>query len=94
MRKQTVLVLFCLFLSAMLEAQEPKSATSPTQNSIPSPRDKTQNSTRAVVIGISDYLEPLISDLKYADRDAAAFADWLRSPAGLALPDSNIRLLR
>jgi Caspase domain/Tetratricopeptide repeat len=50
-------------------------------------------STRAVVIGISDYREPLIPDLRFADRDARAFADWLRSAEGLALPDSSIRLL-
>ncbi len=52
------------------------------------------STTRAVVIGISDYREPLIPDLRFADRDAQAFADWLRSAkGGLALPDSSIRLL-
>jgi len=49
--------------------------------------------TRAVVIGISDYREPLIPDLRFADRDAEAFAHWLRDPEGCALPDSSIRLL-
>jgi len=49
--------------------------------------------TRAVVIGISDYREPLIPDLRFADRDAEAFANWLRSSEGCALPDSSIRLL-
>ncbi len=53
----------------------------------------TAQNTRAVVIGISDYREPLIPDLRYADRDAKAFADWLRAPQGLGLPDSSIRLL-
>ncbi len=52
-----------------------------------------ESTTRAVVIGISDYREPLIPDLRYADRDAKAFADWLRAPQGLGLPDSSIRLL-
>ncbi|MCC6753390.1 MAG: caspase family protein [Saprospiraceae bacterium] len=50
-------------------------------------------STYAVVIGISNYRDPLIPDLKYADRDAEAFANWLRSPAGYSLPDSSIRFL-
>lgn len=49
--------------------------------------------TYAVVIGISDYQDPGIPDLKYADRDARAFAHWLRSPEGCNLPDSNIVLL-
>ncbi len=55
--------------------------------------DLDGTTTRAVVIGISDYREPLIPDLRFADRDAQAFADWLRSPQGLALPDSSIRFL-
>ncbi len=37
--------------------------------------------TRAVV-GISDYQDPGIPDLRYADRDAEAFANYLCSPAG------------
>ncbi len=38
--------------------------------------------THAVVIGISDYQDPDIPDLRFADRDAEAFAHYLRSPAG------------
>ena len=49
--------------------------------------------TRAVVVGISDYQDPGIPDLRFADRDAEAFATWLRSPAGGAVPEENIRLL-
>ncbi|MFN0036014.1 MAG: caspase family protein, partial [Saprospiraceae bacterium] len=48
---------------------------------------------RAVVIGISDYQSPQIPDLRFADRDAMAFADWLKSPAGGSVPEDNIRLL-
>ncbi len=48
--------------------------------------------TRAVIIGISDYQEPLIPDLKYADQDAKAFAEWLRTPAGGNVPDEYIFL--
>lgn len=47
--------------------------------------------TRAVVVGISDYLE--VDDLSYAHRDAEAFADYLRSPAGGSVPEENISLL-
>ena len=49
--------------------------------------------TRAVVVGISDYQAPAIPDLQFADRDANAFADWLRSPAGGGVPEANITLL-
>jgi len=49
--------------------------------------------TRAVIIGISDYEDPAITDLQYAHKDAEAFAEWLQSPAGGALPQDNIRVL-
>ena len=48
--------------------------------------------TRAVVVGISKYLTPEITDLKYADKDAIAFANWLKSPAGGSVPEQNIQL--
>ena len=49
-------------------------------------------STYAVVIGISNYQDPLIPDLKYAHKDAEAFANWLLSPAGGSIPPENILL--
>lgn len=49
----------------------------------------------AVVIGISEYEDPEIPDLEFADDDAQAFYDFLRSDrAGLGgIPEENIRLL-
>ncbi|HEX6589979.1 MAG TPA: caspase family protein [Longimicrobiales bacterium] len=47
----------------------------------------------AVIIGISDYADDRISDLDFADDDALAMAEFLRSPAGGAVPESNMRLL-
>lgn len=44
--------------------------------------DSMFRQTYAVVVGISDYQDPEIPDLKYADRDAEAFANYLRE-AGL-----------
>jgi protein O-mannosyl-transferase len=49
--------------------------------------------TRAVVIGISDYQDPAIPDLRFADRDAEAFANFLRSPAGGSLDGDHLKLL-
>ncbi|MBL7775112.1 MAG: caspase family protein, partial [Saprospiraceae bacterium] len=49
--------------------------------------------TYAVVVGISDYQDPKITDLKYAHRDAQAFAEFLRSPAGGSLPEKNLTVL-
>jgi uncharacterized caspase-like protein len=49
----------------------------------------------AVVIGVSDYADPNVPNLQYADRDARAFYDFLRSEqAGLGgVPAQNIQLL-
>ena len=49
--------------------------------------------TRAVVIGISAYPDPNIRDLRFAHKDAAAFVDFLKSPAGGRVPDQNVRIL-
>ncbi|MBK8566575.1 MAG: caspase family protein [Saprospiraceae bacterium] len=50
--------------------------------------------TRVVVVGISDYQDPAIPDLRFADRDAEAFANFLGSPAGGSISDDHIKLLR
>jgi uncharacterized caspase-like protein len=47
----------------------------------------------AVVIGISEYTDPGIKALKYADKDAKAFYDFLRSSGGGSVPEDHIALL-
>lgn len=49
--------------------------------------------TRAVIIGISDYQDDGIPDLNYAHKDAEAFYTYLKSVAGGEVPDKNIKLL-
>ncbi|TNE57027.1 MAG: tetratricopeptide repeat protein, partial [Bacteroidetes bacterium] len=49
--------------------------------------------TYAVVVGISDYQDPQIPDLKYAHKDAEAFANFLRSPAGGSLDEDHLKIL-
>ena len=49
------------------------------------------NNIYAIVIGISDYLE--YKDLKYADRDAQFFYEYLTSEIGPFVPKENIILL-
>lgn len=84
--------------AATLPAQEPvpntsgKGAAPLNQSTNPEVSGLTNNQTRAVVVGISDYREPLIPDLKYADKDAQAFAAWLQSPGGGSVPAENIQL--
>jgi tetratricopeptide (TPR) repeat protein len=51
------------------------------------------SNTFAVIIGVSDYQNPEIPDLSFAHKDAEAFAEFLKSPAGGNLRDSNLKLL-
>ena len=53
----------------------------------------SQTTTRAVIIGISNYQDEKIPDLKYAHRDVAAFVDFLQSPAGGNVDPENIKTL-
>lgn len=50
-----------------------------------------KTNTRAVIVGISSYLN--ITKLRFAHRDAEAFAEFLRSPAGGNVPEDRIKLL-
>lgn len=52
-----------------------------------------KGNTYAVVVGISKYQNAGIGELRFANRDAQIFSDYLRSPAGGMVPQDNIRLL-
>ncbi|MBL0233003.1 MAG: caspase family protein [Chitinophagaceae bacterium] len=74
--------LLCLLLGLYclgLHAQTPDLGRDPSGGS---------NQTFAMVIGISKY--KYIRPLSYADKDADLFADYLRSPSGGSLKESNI----
>lgn len=51
------------------------------------------STTYAVVIGISDYQVPAILDLRFAHKDAEAFANYMRSPAGGTLDGDHLKVL-
>ena len=79
-----------LFAQPDLPTGAEKGATPLAQSSIVNPKSSI---TRAVVIGISDYADERIPDLRFAHVDAQAFADYLRSPAGGSLPNDQLMLL-
>ena len=89
----SVVMCVCLFLSA----QEPVPYTTEGKGVSPlnqkSEIANPKSTIRAVVVGISDYQDNGIPDLRFADKDAEAFAQWLRSPAGGNVPDDHIELL-
>ena len=97
--KTKLLFLAFLLLCCALNSQSTAPAGPATGNkgagplSIPDAARRTPNSTRAVIVGISDYQDKNIPDLQYAHRDAEAFAAWLKSPAGGQVPDDHISLL-
>ncbi|MEZ4919187.1 MAG: caspase family protein [Saprospiraceae bacterium] len=49
--------------------------------------------TRAVVVGVSQYKNDRIPDLQYADKDAEAFAEYLRSAQGGGVSEADLRVL-
>jgi tetratricopeptide (TPR) repeat protein len=58
------------------------------------PFGATTGNTYAVIVGISDYQDEEISDLKYAHLDAEKFKAYLTSPEGGLVPENNIELLQ
>ena len=87
---------FFIFISISLFSQE-KGATPLPSKQTEAPTQQTISSsepvTRAIVIGISDYQDEDIPDLKFAHRDARAFANWLHLPGGKNIQPDNIMLL-
>ena len=55
--------------------------------------DVAAGKTIAVVVGISDYQNEDIPDLRFAHRDAELFAEYLQSTAGGAVKNEDITLL-
>ena len=82
------LILSLLFFSFSLYSQEKGVSPLSPKSEIGNPK-----STYAVVVGISDYQDEGIPDLRFADKDAEAFANFLRSPAGGSLDADHLKLL-
>ncbi|HQX44740.1 MAG: tetratricopeptide repeat protein [Saprospiraceae bacterium] len=57
------------------------------------PLNNKPKNTYAIVVGISNYQDPAIADLKDARRDAETFAAFLYSKSGGNLPQENVILL-
>ncbi|MBK8566587.1 MAG: tetratricopeptide repeat protein [Saprospiraceae bacterium] len=83
----TNLILLAAFLGLHAQGNKGASPLNP-QSTIANPQ-----STRAVVVGISNYQDKDIPDLRFADRDAEAFANYLRSPAGGSLDGDHLKVL-
>ena len=80
----------CLFLFFTLPLFSQQKGATPLNHPAIQP---SCHSTFAVVVGISDYQDPGIPDLRFADKDAEAFANFLLSPAGGSLDGDHLQLL-
>ncbi len=77
----------------LLNAQEPSNGVKGvTPDAVPTPQTKPTK-TWAVIVGISQYQDPKIPPLKYAHKDADAFATFLKTEAGGKLTNDDIKLL-
>ena len=85
---KNILIVISLFISLTLFSQEKGITPLNPKSEIANPK-----STFAVVVGISDYQDEGIPDLRFADKDAEAFANFLRSPAGGSLDGNHLMLL-
>jgi protein O-mannosyl-transferase len=85
--KTICLSICCCFTAALLFSQTEKGLTPASK------KNPITGTTRAVVIGISDYQDVGIPDLHFADKDAEALANFLRSPAGGSLDQDHLQFL-
>ena len=68
------------------------SATS-IQSDKPQRSGSSQPQQWAVIVGISEYSNPTIKNLNYADRDARDFAEFLKSSAGGGFEPERMKIL-
>ncbi|MBK7305027.1 MAG: caspase family protein [Saprospiraceae bacterium] len=85
-----LIMLSCLLAKAQQYTDGNKGASPLTTNR---EQPSTVKNTYAVVVGISDYQDPGIPDLRFADKDAEAFANYLKSKAGGNLDADHLKVL-
>ena len=92
-----IAILLLLPFLAFTQNEKPASpvgrGVSPITNGPRIPSGPTAVQTYAVVVGISDYQDKDIPDLRFADKDAEAFAGFLRSEAGGQLDKDHLKVL-
>ncbi len=93
--KTIQLLLYCFVVLSLYGQQPSNKGVSPLADNSARIRSglTAAKNTYAVVVGISDYQDKDIPDLRFADKDAEAFANWLKLPAGGSVPVENVQLL-
>ncbi len=78
---------FCIILSLLFAANIALSQSLNVNSNI------ANGKTFAIIIGISGYENKSLPQLKYADKDALVFSEWLKSNAGGNVPEAQITIL-
>ncbi|MFN8300530.1 MAG: tetratricopeptide repeat protein [Chitinophagales bacterium] len=85
MKSSYIYLLWFLILSTILHAQDGDRGAILVNTQTP-----LAGKVYALIVGVSKYNE--VPSLKYADRDAQSFANFLKSKAGGSVPAENIKL--
>ncbi|MGB4970905.1 MAG: caspase family protein [Saprospiraceae bacterium] len=94
MRNLILSLLVCGSILELFSQSKPASPAGRGASPIITPNSlNLTNSTYAIVVGISDYQDPQIPDLRFADKDAEAFANYLRSSTGGKLDIDHLKVL-
>lgn len=83
------------YASFLLQVPEKPGKGAPTTKKASAPPEKITGDKYAVVVGVSKYkyAGAGLTNLRFADRDATAFRDFLLSPEGGSFPRENILFL-
>ena len=93
MKNQVRIIAITFFVTSLVAQQKSVSPANKGATPIISNNSSFRTSSSyAVVVGISDYQDPGIPDLRFADKDAEAIANFLRSPAGGALDADHLKV--
>lgn len=85
---KTACSIFLLFAAILTTAQPATKGGAPLSGATP-----LGSVSKALVIGISNYQDEGIADLRFANRDAREFAAYLRTKSGGGLKEEQIKLL-
>lgn len=91
--KSSLLYLSALIFIITIHLSAQQKGATPIIKSQQSDVKSQLHNTYALVVCISDYQDSKIPDLRFSDKDAVAFANFLRSTAGGALDEDHLKVL-
>jgi len=83
--------LFCLCFIGFSVIAQPPAETRGVKITSNTPADTLKGEVYAIIMGVSNY--PGITPLKFADKDAILFSEFLQTPGGRNTKRDNIKLL-